>query len=231
ERKRETEQPFFTAKNQQKPPGLQVGLQDGDHESGDSQDSCSLLPSLQDREGQIMPSILQKMLDAQSKQLLAQFHSSILELKKEIHGIGDRMAHLETKVEKQVTTHNSLVTKIQQIELHLSTHDTKLADLEGLSRRNNLRLRGMPESVAVGGLQALATGIFQTICPAKMLLLDCIHGVAKARAAPASVPKDILFRAHYHHIKEEILRASRNAKSLTEAYKDLQFLQIFLKLH
>ncbi|CAH2330081.1 Hypothetical predicted protein [Pelobates cultripes] len=55
-----------------------------------------------------------------------------------------------------------------------------------------------------------------------MLLLDCIHRVAKARVAPISAPMDVLLQANYHYMKEEIVRASRSPNSLAEVYKEVQ---------
>ncbi|CAH2250631.1 Hypothetical predicted protein [Pelobates cultripes] len=133
---------FFTSKHQNKQPTLQAGLQDSDLESRDSQESCSLLPPSQDGEGYFTPTILQKMLYAQSKQLLTQFQSSLTEIKQEICDIGDRTAHLETKLEQQVSSHGSLAIRAQQLEKHLSSNDAKLTDFEDRSHRNNLRLRG-----------------------------------------------------------------------------------------
>ncbi|CAH2315837.1 Hypothetical predicted protein, partial [Pelobates cultripes] len=207
------------------PSADQVGLQDGDNDSGESQDSSPPLPTTQEGEGKVTPALIQNMLDAQSNKLLAHFQTSISDLKKEIQAIGDRTEHLENKLETHAAAHITMLTKIKQLEAHISSHDNKLADLEDRSRRNNLRLRGIPESVAVGDLQAFATNLFQNLCPdipAQMLLLDRIHRVAKAKAAPVSAPRDVLLRAHYHHIKEEILRASRTNKSLAEVYKDIQ---------
>ncbi|CAH2330781.1 Hypothetical predicted protein, partial [Pelobates cultripes] len=49
------------------------------------------VPPSQDGKGYITPTVLQKILDAQSKQ----FQTSLTEMKKEIHDIRDRTAHLE----------------------------------------------------------------------------------------------------------------------------------------
>ncbi|CAH2295263.1 Hypothetical predicted protein, partial [Pelobates cultripes] len=111
------------------------------------QDSCSLLPPSQDGKGHITAAILQKVLDVQSKQLLSPFQTSVSELMQEMRDIGDRTAHLETKMDQQATIHNSLIAKVQELETHLSSHDTKLADLKDWSRQNNIRIRGILESV------------------------------------------------------------------------------------
>ncbi|CAH2249684.1 Hypothetical predicted protein [Pelobates cultripes] len=46
--------------------------------------------------------------------------------------------------------------------------------------------------------------------PADMLLIDRIHRVAKPKNLPDSIPRDVLLRAHYFHIKELVLHSHRN---------------------
>ncbi|CAH2275851.1 Hypothetical predicted protein [Pelobates cultripes] len=43
-----------------------------------------------------------------------------------------------------------------------------------------------------------------------MLLIDTIHRVAKPKNLPDSIPRDVLLRAHYFHIKELVLRSHRS---------------------
>ncbi|CAH2318362.1 Hypothetical predicted protein [Pelobates cultripes] len=51
-----------------------------------------------------------------------------------------------------------------------------------------------------------------------MLLVDRMHRVPWPRHLPDTAPKDVLLRAHYYHIKEHILRASRNKVKPPEEY-------------
>ncbi|CAH2296663.1 Hypothetical predicted protein, partial [Pelobates cultripes] len=80
--------------------------------------------------------------------------------------------------------------------------------------RNNLRLRGVPESVLHMDLQAYIRGLLRDYAPdipADMLLIDRVHRVPKPRHLPDSTP-------HYFHIKELVLRACCNKSTPHEEY-------------
>ncbi|CAH2285493.1 Hypothetical predicted protein, partial [Pelobates cultripes] len=96
--------------------------------------------------------------------------------------IGGRLAHLESKMDDKATAHNSLADSLQQIEEKLTKHEMKLTDLEDRSRRNNPRLHGIPESIAMGDMVMYATTMFRALCPdipSEMFLLERMHRVAK----------------------------------------------------
>ncbi|CAH2220523.1 granulocyte-macrophage colony-stimulating factor receptor subunit alpha-like isoform X1 [Pelobates cultripes] len=99
---------------------------------------------------------------------------------------------------------------MQQVESQMALHDTKMMDLEDRSRRNNLRLRGLPKSIQVGDLQAYATGLFQSLCPdipAKVFLLDWRRGIP-ARKSLESISTD--------HSMTRTLNLFTNGKTRTE---------------
>lgn len=50
------------------------------------------------------------------------------------------------------------------------------------------------------------------------LIVDRIHRIAKPSHLTASVPRDVLMRVHFFHIKEKLLRAARNSPSLPGPY-------------
>ncbi|CAH2311893.1 Hypothetical predicted protein [Pelobates cultripes] len=90
---------FFAMKKQVKAVILQEGLEDGDRELEDSHNSCSLLSNTQSKECLLTTSLLQTMLDAQSVKLIAQFRSTLSDLKRDIYDIGSRTAHLESRTD------------------------------------------------------------------------------------------------------------------------------------
>lgn len=64
-----------------------------------------------------------------------------------IDDLGKRVKHVENKMEEFSTAHNGLVDTHNQLEADSNTISAKLADLEDKNRRNNLKLRDIPESV------------------------------------------------------------------------------------
>lgn len=103
----------------------------------------------------------------------------------------------------------------------------KIADLEYRSRRNNLKIRGIPESVASNHLLQYAHTLFSTLVPSLMaqdLIVDRIHRVPKPSFFSEEIPRDVLLRVHYYHIKEQILQASRKPDSVPSQYTTIRLL-------
>ncbi|CAH2285558.1 Hypothetical predicted protein [Pelobates cultripes] len=102
-----------------------------------------------------------------------------------------------------------------------------MADYEDRAPRNNLRLRGVPESISPEDLQVYVRVLLHTYSPdisADMLLVDRVHRVAKPKYLPDSTPRDVLLRAHYYHIKELVLRAHHSRPDPHEHYPSIRIM-------
>lgn len=70
----------------------------------------------------------------------------------------------------------------------------KLADLEDRSRRNNVKLWGVPETVPPEDLPKYTRDLMHTILPDashRDIIIDRIHRIAKPPQLAASVPRDV----------------------------------------
>ncbi|CAH2322311.1 Hypothetical predicted protein [Pelobates cultripes] len=106
----------------------------------------------------------------------------------------------------------------------------KLANLEDRSRSNNLRLRGVPESVTQAELPAYVRGLLRAyglVVPPDMLQVGRAHRVPRPRHLPDTTPRDVLIRIHYFHIKEHILHESRNK---SKPHEDFPTVHLFTDL-
>ncbi|CAH2326804.1 Hypothetical predicted protein [Pelobates cultripes] len=210
---------------QKRPPALQhtdPGLQDGAGYSGGSSPRSDL--DTQTEVG-LTASLLQAALDKQSTKLIATWQESVAEIKRDLHDLGSRTGHVETKVDNIVDAHNQAVDRIQALETQLAKYEVKLMPLEDRSRRSNQRLCGIPEEVLEADLPAFVNGFFKALLPdipVDILLLDCLHRVPKPKHITASLPRDTLLKAHYFHVKELILRSSRTAKDLPPEFSKVR---------
>ncbi|CAH2322456.1 Hypothetical predicted protein [Pelobates cultripes] len=128
-------------------------------------------------------------------------------------------------MEETQEAHNHLIDQVNTLQVTISTMENKLMDIEDRARRNNLRLWGIPETVAPADLQAYLHEFFHVLSPdtpSAMLLLDRAHRIPKPQHLPPSVPRDVILCAHYHHIKEIILKQSRNNKNIPSKYTDIK---------
>ncbi|CAH2295662.1 Hypothetical predicted protein [Pelobates cultripes] len=55
-----------------------------------------------------------------------------------------------------------------------------------------------------------------------MLLLDRLHRIPKPQHIAASLPRDVLLKAHYFHVKNLLMRRSRTAKDLPAEYTGIK---------
>ncbi|CAH2316605.1 Hypothetical predicted protein [Pelobates cultripes] len=122
--------------------------------------------------------------------------------------------HLTEEVEKrlhsQEQSHLELVDTVKMLQRQVNQQGEKLADAEDRSRRNNLRIRGIPDNIDVVELANYAQKMLKAVKPVVSnsdLLLDRIHRLPKPSNAPAAEPKDVKVRFQYYHIKEEFLSA------------------------
>ncbi|CAH2320324.1 Hypothetical predicted protein [Pelobates cultripes] len=160
-----------------------------------------------------------------SDKLLNNIQASVTVLSKDIQELGKRTAHVEHRMGEYAEAHNDLADHIQALEKQLTSAQLKLSDLEDRSRRQNLRVRGIPESVTQANIPEFLTGFFKSLIPdmpTDMILLDRAHRVAKLKFLPADAARDTLTHLHYYHVKEAILKAARNRTNLPQQYNQLQ---------
>ncbi|CAH2306632.1 Hypothetical predicted protein [Pelobates cultripes] len=132
---------------------------------------------------------------------------------------------MEDKYDEFATAHNDLATNVEQLSTQLKNMEEKLIDMEDRSHRNNLRLRGIPEEIPNDDLPSFIRGCLKAHAPeipTDMLLIDRMHRIPKPRHIPPMVPRDILLRAHYFHVKEHILRSCRTRARPPEEYATIR---------
>ncbi|XP_053561575.1 calpain-5 [Bombina bombina] len=159
--------------------------------------------------------------DIPNNELLTQiksfFHeelkTALYDLKQDIREIGGRTIEIENKLE-------DISEEIPQIQHTLLDHsiyikklEDQVEDLENRLRRSKLRIRNLPEDYK--NLQVDVTEIFHQLIPdtePTMLLMDRVH---RALTKPSqSKTRDIIVKLHYFHVKEMILQAARQARTV-----------------
>uniref|UniRef100_A0A8C5R5T1 Uncharacterized protein n=1 Tax=Leptobrachium leishanense TaxID=445787 RepID=A0A8C5R5T1_9ANUR len=181
-------------------------LSAGSAEDTEVREALKLLPTRTDLEGLFA-------------RLEAKFDARFEELGADIKHLGGRVHDLEEDRE-------AAMTKTQHLETLLSTQATQIAslfrwvdDLDNRGRRNNIRVRGLPEpplgeteNVTLT-VQTLFNELLQR-SPDTPLHLDRAHRALRARGAPNSAPRDVICRVHHFTLKEEVMKAARNMPSI-----------------
>lgn len=132
----------------------------------------------------------------------------IQEVRADLHTLTDRVDSGETII-------SSLTHRIEALERSQESQDATavdlqlhLEDLEDRSRRNNLRLRGIPEATGAEDLPATVTAIFQEVMgpSSPSVELDRVHRTLGPKSPDPARPRDVLCRIHHYNQKELILR-------------------------
>uniref|UniRef100_A0AAV2MGX8 Pentraxin (PTX) domain-containing protein n=1 Tax=Knipowitschia caucasica TaxID=637954 RepID=A0AAV2MGX8_KNICA len=90
---------------------------------------------------------------------------------------------------------------------------SKLDDLEGRSRCNNIKIVGIPEGEEKGRPTEFVTSLIPKLLEqgnlAKQVIVDRAHRVPMPRATSTQRPRSIIARIHFYQEKEMLLRLSR----------------------
>ena len=174
----------------------------------------------------IMDTVLKDMLLSLRSTIQADMMSCMKNVRADIQEVETRVEHIETKMGEFATTINDLVDAQEQGEDEMEGLKAKLADLEDRNRRNNLKIRGVPESVSQGELKKFASTLFLALIPeltAIDITIDRIHRLPKPSYLPDNVPRDIILRMHFFHVKDQLMTTMRNKDQVPSQYQHLQF--------
>ena len=95
----------------------------------------------------VMDTVLRDMLVTLRSSIQADMINCMHKVSGELREVEGRVEHIETKMGEYASTINSLVDANEAQEENSEWFKNKLADLEDRSRRNNMKIRGVPESV------------------------------------------------------------------------------------
>lgn len=137
------------------------------------------------------------------------YTQAIAEVKEEVTNIGSKVVAVEK-------SHDDLAQRVAKLEQSQSQQDAYLSDLllriddqDNRGRRNNIRVRGIPESTAPVDLHATVRDVFNMYLgrpPDAVLELDRAHRSLGPRPPDQQKPRDVICRVHKYLLKEEIMR-------------------------
>ena len=132
-------------------------------------------------------------------------------------------------------TVKTLQTDLESVKKELKAAQAKCSDLEGRSRRNNVRLVGVPENIEGNRPREFIAQLLQDILHLDEIpLLDRAHRSLREKPEEGGSPRPFIIRVHYFHVKEEILRQARETGPLLYRGKKLSiypdFTQAVIKM-
>uniref|UniRef100_A0A8C5R7Q4 Uncharacterized protein n=1 Tax=Leptobrachium leishanense TaxID=445787 RepID=A0A8C5R7Q4_9ANUR len=209
--------------------------EDTDSQNGGGSPSHSPASTAGTSEGDLMAftARMENLFKEFSSSLSARLDTVSADIRKDIQEIGDRTSHLENKMSEMADAHNAMAAAVESLESKLLQCTNKLADLEDRSRRHNLKIRGIPETIHPRDLMAYVTDLFTHLLPGvapDTLLMDRIHRIPKPPSAPQKAPRDVILKMHYYKPREDVLRAMRKPEILGSQYDHLEIYPDFSKV-
>lgn len=185
------------------------------------------------------PTNNQSVMDSTLKEMLMSLrgaiHTDMLQLmkqcKSEVDKVRGRVSHIENKMGEFSETFNDMVDAHNDHADDIVWLKSKVADLEDRSRRNSIKIRGIPGSVKTPELTAFMTNIIKealTDLPLEEVIIDRIHRLRQPRHIPEKLPRDTIARIHYYKVKEKLMYVTRRADNLPECMQGLSFFFFFL---
>lgn len=108
-------------------------------------------------------------------------------------------------------------TTIEYLTANVAKLENKCEDLESRSRRNNVRIIGVPEGPDSCTTAAVAALLKEAFDLGKEPLLDRSHRTLQPRPKPGERPRPIVCRFHYYSDCVDILRRARELRQIKVA--------------
>ncbi|XP_071985360.1 uncharacterized protein [Engystomops pustulosus] len=149
----------------------------------------------------------------------------------EVHRTMEQMGSRVGSLERQTASHE---TRLEQLEQRVTAQQHMIRsltlehdDLENRGRRNNVRVRGLPEDEEGGDLGSIITTIFNGVLgdpPETPIELDRVHRALGPKPTDPDSPRDVVCRIHHYRTKERLMRCAREKGRLTYGEVTIQIL-------
>lgn len=174
----------------------------------------------------LLDTVLKDMLVSLRSSLQADMMNCMHRLSGELREVESRVDRIENKMGEFASTINDLVDASEAQDGESEWIKKKIADIEDRSRRNNLKIRGIPELVQSSDLRSYASDLFSSLLLDLSdieLTVDRIHRLPKPSFLPDKISRDVILRMHFFHVKDRLMPAMRKRNNVPSQYHDLQF--------
>ena len=136
-------------------------------------------------------------------------------LRTDLRNIREKVVGSEVAITDLQKENIELKTRVRALEKTSKEHSVKLEDLEGRSRRNNIRVTGVPERAEGSAPELFVEKLVQEgLCPHGLsanFIVERAHRVPGGRPRPGAPPRTIIARIHNYRDRDVILQEARVA--------------------
>ena len=156
---------------------------------------------------------LQALLQNLTNNIAKEVNKLAHELRGEIDQLGERTDNLETKFDNMVQYVHALEDENATLKNAVTQLQIQQEDLENRERRQNLRIRGVPESISDKEIRPYLLALFIFLAPDVPDIdwrLDRAHRSLAPKPPQGANPRDIIVRFHFYESKETLTSITRN---------------------
>ena len=162
---------------------------------------------------------LAETLSSIKTELLAfktELSSSLSAVRQDVASLKSTVSDVELSLSTCTDDIVALRAKVEHLTQEAAKMEDKCDDLESRSRRQNIRIIGIPEddpnSASAANVSKLLMEAFSLV---KEPLIDRSHRALAPKPAPGNRPRAIVARLHYYNDCNEILRKARELQRIT----------------
>lgn len=194
-----------------------------------SPSDCAAMPAISpDFKEELLSSLRKEMAAIFKTELQSALSENLTSIKTELQAVKSELTCTITNIQAKVSTLESTVvemetslstcsdnitslqSKVEHLSAELLRVDNKCEDLEARSRRNNIRIIGVPEDATNPSMMsAVSTLLKEAFQLDKDPILDRAHRTLQAKPKSGERPRPIIARLHYHTDCADILRRAR----------------------
>lgn len=156
-------------------------------------------------------------MDRYVYRLETSYKTELQELKVSVQNTQEKMDIIDTRLTDMEQKIVQAEAKLQEQDQGLKCAINTIDDIENKNRRNNIRIRGLPETISLEDLIRTLRGIFNILLqnpPTTEIIFDWAHRTAGLRKIDPTRPRNVICRIHYFYIKEKIMLAARQNKTI-----------------
>lgn len=164
--------------------------------------------------------------DDDIRAMMQEMRGSLRAIDTKLDNMAARMDYMSQKLEKhdnriQTLEHQVFDSEdrqettsgtVQRMEKALAVVQACNEDLEARSRRNNVRITGVPESTHIQNMERYVEDLLRDLCAedlTPMFLVERAHRILGPRPNPGATPRPIIARLLNYRDRDTVLRAAR----------------------
>lgn len=142
--------------------------------------------------------------------------SSVTSLQKTADDQESRLKELEGSATATCDSVSAIEVTVSELQSQVKDLQEKCEALENRSRRNNIRLVGIPEDKEGTMATEFVSNLLQEVLGLdEKPLLDRAHRSLQTKPKPDQPPRPFIARVHFFHVRELIIRQARQLQSLS----------------